>query len=822
MKFDFMAADLRFSAVGIFFIAAFIAVYSAMAGCSESPDGGWAVAPRSLTAITAQRYEDTVEVGAKYDFSRIGIRAIYSDGVSQPVAAQWYENDFRIDPRAFFAPAEEGTLRLTASYSEGMSNFTLEVRINAVKAFSGAYFSSDPRRTVTAEVFIGRDTPVMSFFIGSPTTEALLVDRLSFALVDFSPGGALNSASLSDGRRCWRVKPSQDGSAVEFDFGGRPLEVPVNSVVEITLALDAASLPDRADGTEGAPPRVSLGVRAGPVALRGEFFGSAAMRNLNGLPLYSGPLCVQTPPGSSHAVAPIPAGSGYFASAAAVGPGASALFTLGAFGADSEKLSLLVINNSDAAGAYGIKAAAIDSPPAAVNFGPAGCFFAPGFGDGGRALPAVDGADAVRVSANYGQESADGYMREREEFLLKSVPPPRYGAPAIPSARAASVYKPGDVLAFHVVNVKTYQWHAVTAEVAAVGERCYIFQEAAMPSRYEALTPELAAGAAARFDGEIYPKVTGAFGSEPNPGIDGDPRIFILFTRVVNEGTALGYFSAMNQYRRFNENGIEQFRYSNEKEIIFSAVRDKESEFKDAAGFFSLLFNVMAHEFQHMINWHQHSLNGGYEETWVNEGLSMLAEDEAGYGCQREFYARRVADFFAAAGSYSLDNFKYLDRGSYGFSYLFFKYIRERGAAPRNMVASPKNGRTNVEAEIVRAGIAPDFATAFEEFVTALYFASEGADLEARHSFGGLRLRGSFSFAGAVNVTLAGIADSSRMCPPALFASGPLNGLGFNVIRYVPPETAGTVGFYLKNTGSAGIRVAPARHFKKLLNEAFK
>ena len=36
---------------------------------------------------------------------------------------------------------------------------------------------------------------------------------------------------------------------------------------------------------------------------------------------------------------------------------------------------------------------------------------------------------------------------------------------------------------------------------------------------------------------------------------------------------------------------------------------------------------VLAHEFQHMIHWH----NDRNEETWVNEGLSEFAQEVAGY-----------------------------------------------------------------------------------------------------------------------------------------------------------------------------------------------
>lgn len=782
-------------------------------GCSGSSGGGGAAGPAVLTAITADKYEDTLEISARYDFSRISVLALYSGGETRMVAPKWFSGGLEIDTAAFYAPAAEARVPLVAQYSEGLSVKTLEVVLNAVKAHTAAYFSiSSDSPGPAAEVFLNYDSPVFKIVIGSPTTEALIVKKLSFAVTPELDGGSINGAAVSDGANSWRTSAIA-GRTVEFDFSSPGLRIAANSIVEITLAINLNKFPDDAAGA--AAPRVVSSAEPGGVEIYGEFFGPKVMENISGLPLQSNPMAVSAPPAVRKSVEEIKAGESYSAAAINFSPGAPVALGLEKIDATLETLAFIVSNASGSAGAYSLKTGVRPMVPQVYNAAAAG-FFAAGFTPGPSpeymSVPAMLPVAAPEPAD--GQTAADGRMRETEADLLKRFPPPVYAAPGTFASRAVSGYKTGDLESFQVVNVKTFQWQSVTAEVTAAGERCYVFEETGMPERYRRLTKERAAEVASRFDNDIYSKVTGVFGGAPDPGIDGDPKIFILFTRVVNEGTALGYFSAMNQYKRYNEQGVEQFRYSNEKEIIFSAVRDSESEFTDEDGFFTLLFNVISHEFQHMINWHQHSLNNGYEETWVNEGLSMLAEDVAGYGYQKNFYARRVAEFFRGAGSYSLDNFKYLDRGSYGYSYLFFRYLYDRGAVPENLVKSVKSGRTNVEAEIIRAGIAPDFDKAFEDFLLSLYFASEGLKFDERFSYRELNLKGAFNFAGALSVNINGIADSAKISVPALFSSRQINGCGFNILRYNPAVAGHAVNFYLTNTGTGGLKITPVRYIK--------
>lgn len=773
----------------IYFTACLITACVLFSGCFGSSSPAGVAGVKTLAGLKAARYEDTVEIAARYDFSRTGVTAVYSDGETRAVSPSWKAGGVRVDPLSYFAPADECVVPLIAEYEEERLLKTLEVKLFAVKAFSEAAFSLSPHAPQTAEAYIGYESPLLKIIIGAPTTETLIVKKLSFAVQSANGRAAVKSAAVSDGRSMWRAALS--GGAMSFDFSNPPLIIPRNAINEITLAVNIAE--NSSGMSEETEARVEFLRGAGDYEIKGEIFAGKVMNNIKGLELKSGRIVLKRPPADEIPIGPADA-SGYSVSLITVPAGSEKCLSVQGFDETVEEFASIIASPEGAEGSYLFKtfARGVSAPQVSTAAG------------------VRRHAGAFNFDALDGQAAADMQMRIADAGLLAGGMKPGLNR-GTSAARAPREYKKGDLESFSVINVKSYQWQTVTAEVAAVGERCYIFEETQMPERYERMSGEWAREIARRFDSEIYSKVTGAFGGEPNPGIDADPKIFILFTRVVNEGTALGYFSSMNQFARYNEQGIEQFRNSNEKEIIFSGVFDRESEFRDREGFFNLLFSVIAHEFQHMINWYRHSLVNGYEETWVNEGLSMLAEDVSGYGYQRNFYARRVAEFFNEANSYSLNNFKYLNRGSYGYSYLFFRYLYERGADIKNIVQSAKSGTANVEAEIIRAGIAPNIGAAFEEFLITLYFASEGKKPSARYSYQDLKLKGFLNFASSFDVNLNGLNAAADASVPFVYKSSQLNGYGFNLIRLNSACGQSPLKINISNAGPRDFKVITIR-----------
>lgn len=166
----------------------------------------------------------------------------------------------------------------------------------------------------------------------------------------------------------------------------------------------------------------------------------------------------------------------------------------------------------------------------------------------------------------------------------------------------------GDVRPFWVTNLADNTQFEIEAELRYVGPVVLMYVQQGMPYNQRDLE-----AAARTFEQEIYPRTREIFGSETQPGVDGDNRITILNADDPS-GQVLGYYSSQDSLSR------QVNRFSNEREMFFmniSLMRFEDETYLD----------VLAHEFQHMI--HQNEQPGS--ATWFNEGSSQLSEDLNGY-----------------------------------------------------------------------------------------------------------------------------------------------------------------------------------------------
>ncbi|MFY9457646.1 MAG: hypothetical protein WAP23_01820 [Candidatus Spechtbacterales bacterium] len=117
------------------------------------------------------------------------------------------------------------------------------------------------------------------------------------------------------------------------------------------------------------------------------------------------------------------------------------------------------------------------------------------------------------------------------------------------------------------------------------------------------------------FDSVIYPKLRDIFGSENTPGVDGDPKITILLSRMKED--AGGYIREQDGFPR------EKISVSNAREMInlnVSHVGKQRAK------------SFLAHEFQHLITLNQKILQRSVqEEVWLNELRSEIAPTLLGY-----------------------------------------------------------------------------------------------------------------------------------------------------------------------------------------------
>ena len=203
---------------------------------------------------------------------------------------------------------------------------------------------------------------------------------------------------------------------------------------------------------------------------------------------------------------------------------------------------------------------------------------------------------------------------------------------------------------------------------------------------------------AARFEEEIYPRVTGAFGREWTPGVDNDPHLNILNARLPGVG---GYFSSTDEY----PTSIREF--SNERETVYMNAEAFPVDSPQYLG-------VLAHELQHAVHWNADTS----EETWVNEGLSELAVTVAGFG------RSRVYRFWASPPT-SLVHWPLLPVGSganYRSASLFMHYLFEHYGDIddiRPLLRQPADGIAGIDAYLESSGYDGKFTDVFRDWAVA-------------------------------------------------------------------------------------------------------
>lgn len=205
---------------------------------------------------------------------------------------------------------------------------------------------------------------------------------------------------------------------------------------------------------------------------------------------------------------------------------------------------------------------------------------------------------------------------------------------------------------------------------------------------------------AERFEQQTYPTNRAFFGSEWSPGVDSDIRVHVFMGDA--PGVA-GYYSASNQYSRLAE------PYSNEREMFFINLK----AMSPGNDYFD---SVLAHEFQHMIHWHQDR----NEDTWVNEGFSELATFINGYGPSSFMGA------YAAVPDTQLTSWADSPGAAvahYGASFLFMAYFLQRYGEDmtRAVVAREENGVAGFNAVLAENVLSEQFNDVFADFLVANY-----------------------------------------------------------------------------------------------------
>ena len=262
-------------------------------------------------------------------------------------------------------------------------------------------------------------------------------------------------------------------------------------------------------------------------------------------------------------------------------------------------------------------------------------------------------------------------------------------APELPAAPALLV---GTERTFFAPDFRSMQQYAVSAVLRGVGSFCYVFvEDSEWNTRVTAATVQAvirAFDAAVPSDPQrgIYLTLTKHFGIPPD--IDGNGRIILLLLNIRDKDHAsqftAGFFNPADQNRGvLRHPGFRGFPIrSNEAEILYIDTHPLNPNSETA-------HNVIAHEFQHIINW-KHDPK---EATWIDEGCAEYASFLCGYSLQEHVNA------FEKNPSVSLTIWPET-RGDllphYGAAFLWMLYLHEQHGGIETMIKIVQNRGTSL------------------------------------------------------------------------------------------------------------------------------
>lgn len=451
-----------------------------------------------------------------------------------------------------------------------------------------------------------------------------------------------------------------------------------------------------------------------------------------------------------------------------------------------------------------------------------------------EAFPADDGA-LVRKVQTLATNAAGGPVRRPQSSLPASLSvgtsaPIWVQKGALGGARV-NVQVPATLLAQSAhLNIWVDSTLQLTqsdiTQVTADAENAYASDTTHFASPdYPSSAPGLQARYTACAPGGGSQGTTAAYIPEP-----ADHRIDVMIVNPSNLGGLGGYFSAANLMTQATLNclnGSSTKYESNEAPFIFVGW------FSGSGTTYVLqedLVRSTAHELQHLINFVNHgilasgassnSFNGN-EEPYVNEGLSMLAQDLAVasmYGSRGMQFdvddaLSRASVYLSAPSNYSLSAFSGTDPaswggngsaqyncagGCYGAVYLFQRYLRDRfggDAYTHTMETSGVTGDANLQ-----LATGENASSLFGDFALAMAANSlQVNSADPRFTFGSLNLNGAYADQFGASEKLNGVSAIQYGGTP-LLVNAPIGGFAFVGIGSVP---AGGTAVTVSDSASA-------------------
>lgn len=188
------------------------------------------------------------------------------------------------------------------------------------------------------------------------------------------------------------------------------------------------------------------------------------------------------------------------------------------------------------------------------------------------------------------------------------------------------------------------------------------------------------------FESKIYPTNREFFGSEFIPGIDNDPRIFVLYADDLGSNVG-GYFNSSDSFHP------EVNEYSNAHETyVLSTSTPLGNEYA---------YGTLAHEFVHMIQFP----TDRNDTTWITEGFADVGVLINGYGQGGSDWAY-IADPDLQLNDWADNSSPDFSR-HYGQSFLYLAYLLDRFGeeVTKAITANPENDLKSIDDTLAQLDI---------------------------------------------------------------------------------------------------------------------
>ena len=343
----------------------------------------------------------------------------------------------------------------------------------------------------------------------------------------------------------------------------------------------------------------------------------------------------------------------------------------------------------------------------------------------------------------------------------------------VPQTVQAKAYKVGDKEKFWISNSDTAEHTQIDAELMYITPHSYFWAEDGTPvdeGDMKALMDT--------FEEKIYPTDREFFGSEANPGVDGDPHIYVIYASSIGHNIA-GYFNSSDSFNPLVK------EYSNAHETyVLGTSQDLGDEYTYA---------TLAHEFVHMIQ----NASDRNDVGWINEGFAEV-------GAFLNKYDVGGADWiYAQRPDMQLNT--WVDNASpdfsahYGQSFLYLTYFLDRFGedASKALTNNPENDLTSVDQTLAELNLT-DPQTGKVITADDVFMDWAATLLLMDPSIGD----GQYDYKNYPNAPKVEISDSMSSCPQSF--GGTVNQYGMD---YYSIKCAGD--YTLKFTGSTVVGLLP-------------